>query len=95
MIRCLLLSETNSLLDSPGQFLGQRVVSLVRREIQTVETCVRFGQLGFLARLLDGEATRAVRSLEVFEAVDGDSGSSGGELKETGLLLGVPAANAL
>jgi hypothetical protein len=51
--------------------------------------------LGFLARLLDGEATRAVGSLEVLEAVDGDSGSSGGELKETGLLLSVPAANAL
>jgi hypothetical protein len=46
-------------------------------------------------RLLDREATGAVGTLEIFEAVDGDTRSTSGELQEAGLLLGVPATNDL
>ena len=41
----LLLSETNRLLDSPRELLRERVVALVRRQVETVEARVRLGQL--------------------------------------------------
>lgn len=91
----LLLSKPNRLFDRPGEFLRQRVEGLVRREVESVEASVRLGQLALLAGLLDREATRAIGTLEVLEAVDGDTRGSCGELEQTGFLLGVPAADAL
>jgi hypothetical protein len=41
----LLLAETNRLLDSPRELLRERVIALVRRQIETVEARVRLGQL--------------------------------------------------
>ena len=91
----LLLSETNRLLDSPGELLCERVVGLVRRQVQTVEARMRLGELGFFAGLLDREATGSVGSLKILETVDGDTRSTGGELQEAGFLLGIPAADDL
>ena len=41
----LLLAETDRLLDSPRELLRERVVALVRRQVETVEARVRLGQL--------------------------------------------------
>ena len=91
----LLLSEANRFLDSPCELLCERVVGLVRRQIQTVEARVRLGELRLFARLFDREATGSVGTLKIFEPVDGDTRGTSGELQEAGLLLGVPAANDL
>jgi len=39
----LLLSETNRLLDGPRELLRERVVRLVRRQVEAVEARVRLG----------------------------------------------------
>lgn len=91
----LLLSEANRFLDSPCELLCERVVGLVRRQIQTVEARVRLGELRLFARLFDREATGSVGTLKIFEPVDGDTRGTSGELQEARLLLGVPAANDL
>jgi hypothetical protein len=91
----LLLSEADRLLDSPCELLRELVERLVRRQIQTIEARMRLGELRLFAGLLDREATGSVGTLEIFEAVDGDTRSTSGELQEAGLLLGVPATNDL
>ena len=91
----LLLSETNSLLDGPEKLALQRVESLVRWQVEPVEARVTLRQLSLLAGLLDREAARTVRALQVLEAVDGDTGSASRELQETGFLFRVPAPDAL
>lgn len=55
----------------------------------TLRQCVDF------ARLLNREASRSVTSLQILEAVDGNSARASGELKETALLLSIPCADDL
>jgi len=76
----LFLSETNSLLHSPGQLFSQRFVGLVRWQIQAVEARVTLRQGGLVLGLLDGESTRSVTALEILETVDGNARSAGSEL---------------
>jgi len=45
----LLLSKSNGLLDSPQKLGVECFVGLVRRQIETVETSMRLGQLTLLA----------------------------------------------
>ena len=56
--------------------------------------CVRLGKLIRLAGLLNRKSPGPVRTLQILEAVDGDTRGTGGELQQTRLLLRVPAANA-
>ena len=56
---------------------------------------MRLGQLLRLASLLNRKPSRPVAALQVLEAVDGDTRGTCGELQQTRLLLGVPAADAL
>ena len=65
----------------PGQLLLQRLVILVWRQVDTVETSVTLRQLVRVARLLDREAPRAVRALQILEPVDGDTRRASGELQ--------------
>jgi hypothetical protein len=73
----------------------QRVVVFVRREIDPIEACVALGQLARVTCLLDREPPRAVRTLEVLEAVDRDTRRACRELQQAGLALGRPAPDAL
>ena len=91
----LLLPKPNSLLHSPQQLLLQYLIAFIRRQIQPVETSMRLRQLSLLSGLLNREASRPIRALQVLETVDGDTRSTGGELQQPRLLLGVPAAYAL
>lgn len=56
---------------------------------------MRLGQLLRLASLLNRKPSRPVAALQILEAVDGDTRCTCGELQQTRLLLGVPAADAL
>lgn len=56
---------------------------------------MRLGELGVLAGFLDCEAAGSVGTLQILEAVDGDTRGTGGELEETRFLFGVPAADDL
>lgn len=91
----LLLPKTDRLLDRPRELLLQRVVALVRRQVEAVEARVGLGQLALLAGLLDREAAGPVGPLQVLEAVDGDARGAGRELQEARFLLCVPAADDL
>lgn len=91
----LFLSESERLLYRDGHLVLQGVVGLVRRQIQTVEAGVRLRQSHRVTRLLDGEPSGAIRTLQILEAVDGDTRGTRGELQQTRLLLGVPAADDL
>ena len=91
----LLLSESHRLLDRPGQLLLQRVVRLVRRQIQPVEARVTLRQRRLVLCLFDREASRAVAALQVLESVHGDTRGTRGELQKTRLLFRVPSANQL
>lgn len=54
---------------------------------------MRLGQGLLGTGFLNSEPPRAIASLEIFEAIDGDTGCARCELQEPGLLLGVPAAD--
>jgi hypothetical protein len=56
---------------------------------------MRLWQLIRLTRLLNRESSRSITSLEILEAVDRDTRSTGSELQQTRLLLRVPAADTL
>jgi hypothetical protein len=52
-------------------------------------------QLIHLSTLLNGKSSWAVTSLQVFESIDRNSGSSSRKLQQSALLLGIPGTNAL
>lgn len=56
---------------------------------------MRLGKLALLSTLLDRESSRAIRALQVFEAVDRDTRCTSGKLQKSALLLCIPATNAL
>lgn len=56
---------------------------------------MRLRQRNRITRLLNGKASGTVGALQILETVDGNTRSSGGELKQTGLLLSVPGADDL
>lgn len=56
---------------------------------------VGFWQVVAFPRFLDRESSRSITSLKIFESVDGDSRSSGGELQKARFLLAVPASDCL
>lgn len=56
---------------------------------------MRLRQRNRVTRLLNGKASGTIGTLQILETVDGNTGSSGGELKQTGLLLSVPGADDL
>jgi hypothetical protein len=58
----------------------------------TVETRMTLWQLRDFSGLFDRESTRAVRALQVLEAVDGDTRGTGRELQQSGLRAGKVSA---
>lgn len=60
-------------LDGQCQLLFQCSVILVWRKVNAVEACVTLRQLARVARLLDREATGAIRALQILEAVNGNT----------------------
>lgn len=91
----LFLPESKRFLHCDGHLVLQGVVGLVRGQVEAVEASVGLGEGVGVARFLDREASGSVGSLKVFESVDGDTGSTCGELEETGLLFRVPGADNL
>ena len=89
------LSKTNGLLDSHGELLSQRFVVLVRRKIYSIEAGVGLRQLVGIAGLLHGKPSRSVGTLQVLEAVNGDTGGTGCKLEQPGPLVALPLGNAL
>ena len=57
--------------------------------------CVGLGQVTQITRLFYRKSSRAVTALQIFETVDRNARSTGGELQKSALLLSVPAANRL
>ncbi len=51
------------------------------------------GQGVDLARLFNREPSGSVATLEILEAVDGDSARAGGELEQAALLFSIPRSN--
>lgn len=91
----LLLTKAKRLLNGNRQLLFEGLIRLVRRQVDPVEARVTLGQLADLARLLDRKAPRAIRPLEVLEAVDRNARRAGRELEEARLLLSRPGGDAL
>jgi hypothetical protein len=56
---------------------------------------MRLWQLIRFTSLLNRKPPRSITTLQILEAVDGDTRGTCGELQQTRLLLGIPAANAL
>ena len=53
------------------------------------------GQCVYLSSLLDGEPSRSITSLQIFEPVDWNSTGSSGKLQQPRFLFGVPCSNNL
>ena len=66
------MAETLGLLDGVGELLGELVIRLVRREVESVEARVRTRQPRVLPDLLDAEPLGAVTTHQLSEASHGD-----------------------
>jgi len=78
-----------------SQLVFQRSIVLVRRQVDPVEAGMALWKLRGIARLLDSESAGAIRTLQILEPVDRDSGGSSSELEQAGFTFGRPASNAL
>lgn len=56
---------------------------------------MRLGQLIRFTSLFNRKSSWPITTLQILEAVDGNTRGTGSELKQTRFLLGVPAADAL
>lgn len=67
-----------------------------RQDIRTytVETCVTLWQLRDFSGLFNGKSSRPIGSLEIFEAVDGNTRSTGCELQQSGLRYAVTVSKS-
>jgi len=92
---CSFLAEPDSFLDGPHKLLRQRIKALVWRQVQSVETSVRLGQLVLLSRLFNRESSRPIWTLEILETVDRNSRGASSELQKPRLLLCVPSPDDL
>ena len=91
----LLLAEADRLLHRPRQLLLERLVVLVRRQVDTVEARVALRQLVRVSTLLNREPPWAIRALQVLEAVDRNPRRARRELQQPALPLWRPAPHTL
>ena len=89
------MAETLGLLDGVGELLGELVIRLVRREVESVEARVRTRQPRVLPDLLDAEPLRAVAPHKLGEPADGHSTRPANELQEAGTLLVIHGSDKL
>ena len=86
--------ECNSLY-GPRQLLLQRLIILVRWQVNAVEARMTLWQLVGITRLLDSEPSRPIRALQVLEAVNRNPRRTRRELQQARLALRWPAPDAL
>jgi len=91
----LLLAEALCLLDRVGELLGELLVALVWRQVQTVEAGVRARKPRVLANLLNTEALRPIGAHELCKSAHWDTTGAADELQQARPLLVVHGTHKL